>query len=95
MQIWKLPREHVLLLVTAIQEYMDSELGQGIGEVAAENLLTFMLEQLGPLVYNQAIGDARGVLMQVNARAEEDLYALERPVPLLRRAASESEPPPA
>lgn len=32
--------------------------------LAAENLLDFMLEQLGPIIYNQAIGDARAVVMQ-------------------------------
>jgi len=56
-----------------------------IGELAAGNLLDFMLKQLGPIIYNQAISDARTVVMQQMERVEEEIYALEQSEGLTKR----------
>jgi uncharacterized protein (DUF2164 family) len=44
-----------------------------------------MIKQLGPIIYNQAIHDARTVVMQQMERMEEEIYALEQPLKLLKR----------
>jgi uncharacterized protein (DUF2164 family) len=83
--VLKIPREHKALLVNKIQSYFVTERSEEIGELAAGNLLDFMVEQLGPIIYNQAIRDARTVVMQQMERVEEELHALEQPLELLKR----------
>ena len=81
----KIPRERRALLVGKIQGYFETEMSTTMGDVAAGNLLDFMLKQLGPLIYNQAIGDARAVVLQQMERVEEEIYALEQPLDLSER----------
>lgn len=83
--ISKIPREQKETLVDTIQSYFEIEMSEKIGKLAATNLLEFMIQQLGPIIYNQAIGDARTLVMQQMERVEEEIYALEQPLPLTRR----------
>lgn len=81
----KMPREQKLQLISRIQQYVDTELSIPIGELAGENLLDFILKELSPYVYNQAVADARQVIEQRMLSIEEDLYALEQPLPYTER----------
>lgn len=45
--------------VAALQAYAADHLDEEIGELKAGLLLDFILAELGPTVYNQAIADAR------------------------------------
>jgi uncharacterized protein (DUF2164 family) len=83
--ISKISREHKELLVGTIQSYFEVEMSEKIGELATGNLLDFMMKQLGPIIYNQAISDARTVVMQQMERVEEEIYALEQPLELPKR----------
>ncbi|MBJ6362663.1 DUF2164 domain-containing protein [Paenibacillus sp. GCM10012307] len=76
----KLPREQKLQLVERIQYYFEMELSQEMGQLAGENLLDFMIKELSPYLYNQAMADARSVIGERMASIEEELYALEKPV---------------
>lgn len=76
MILLKLPREQKQALVESIQFYFQTERGEEIGELAADNVLDFMIKQLGPVIYNQAIDDARGVVLEQMERVEEEIYSL-------------------
>jgi uncharacterized protein (DUF2164 family) len=76
----KLPREHKELLIQRLQAFFIEERSEEIGELAAELLLDFMLKELGPVVYNQAVQDATRLVAQRMTSLEEDLHALEKPV---------------
>lgn len=76
----KLPQEHMLQMKSRIRHFFWEERGEEIGDLAAGNLLEFMLRELAPFVYNHAIQDARTVLLQKMASMEEELFALEKPV---------------
>lgn len=41
--------------ITSIERYFAEELDQRIGNIGAGALLNFFLEEIGPLVYNQAV----------------------------------------
>lgn len=82
----KFPREHKLLVISHIQHYFLEQRGEELGNLAAENLLDFMLKEIAPYIYNLAIEDARGVAAQRMISLEEDLYALEKPTPLVKRS---------
>jgi uncharacterized protein (DUF2164 family) len=81
----KLPREHKLQIISSIQHYFDTELSSEIGQLASENFLDFMLKELSPYLYNQALADARKVIEQKMISIEEELYALEKPLPSAKR----------
>lgn len=81
----KLPKEHKLQLIAGVQHYFESEFSMEMGRLAAENVLDFMLKELAPYVYNQAVADARKVMEQQMASIEDELYALEQPLPLDNR----------
>ncbi len=82
--VLRLPKEHKELLINNIQSYFETERSEDIGELAAETFLDFMIKQLGPVIYNQAINDARSVVMQQMERVEEEIYSLEQPVERVR-----------
>lgn len=85
MQPIKIQREHKLQITSSIQDYFDTELSSEIGQLASENLLDFMLKELSPYIYNQALADARKVIEQRMISIEEELYALEQPLTPDRR----------
>jgi len=45
--------------IAALRQYFAANLDEEIGELKAGILLDFILSELGPSVYNQAIADAR------------------------------------
>ncbi len=81
----KLPREQKLEIVGKIQGYFSVEFAEEIGQLAADSLLDFMLKELSPYIYNQAIKDARTIIDQKMIALEEDICALEKPIPLMKR----------
>ncbi|WP_050616375.1 DUF2164 domain-containing protein [Bacillus testis] len=77
----KIPKEEKKELIERIQHYFYMERDEEIGDLAAEQLLDFMMKQLSPHIYNQAIHDAQKTIEQKVISLEDDLYALVQPVP--------------
>lgn len=69
---FKLAKEEKLKAIQDIREYFASERNEDIGDLAAEIILDFITEKIGPYYYNQAIIDAK---KYINDRAE-DLFEL-------------------
>ncbi|OMF37059.1 hypothetical protein BK133_07570 [Paenibacillus sp. FSL H8-0548] len=80
MLILKLPKEQKEELTTKVQQFFEEERSETIGSIAAEQLLDFMLKEIGPHVYNHAIHDARKVVLERMQSLEDELYSLEKPV---------------
>ncbi|GIP23728.1 DUF2164 domain-containing protein [Paenibacillus sp. J22TS3] len=76
----KLPKEDKDVIIRSVQTYFEEERGESIGELAAEQLIDFMIGELGPAVYNKAIEDARKVIYEKNSQVDDELYALQKPV---------------
>jgi uncharacterized protein (DUF2164 family) len=66
-------------VVRAIQKYFDEKLDQEIGRLAAELLLEFLLKQVGPAIYNQAVKDAQAFLQDKLMDLDAVLYQEEEP----------------
>jgi uncharacterized protein (DUF2164 family) len=64
----ELPREARAEAIASIERYFSEELDQRIGNIAAGALLGFFLEEIGPLVYNQAVTQ---VQERLQARVQE------------------------
>ena len=63
--------------IASIERYFRENMEEKIGNVAASGLLGYFLEEIGPLVYNQAVAD---VQERLQARiAELDIEVQEEP----------------
>ena len=60
----ELNREARQQAVASIERYFAEELDQRIGNIAAGSLLSFFLEEVGPLVYNQAVSKVQERLQE-------------------------------
>jgi uncharacterized protein (DUF2164 family) len=45
--------------IASIERYFKENMDEPIGNIAAGGLLGFFLEEIGPLIYNQAVADAQ------------------------------------
>ncbi len=64
----ELPKETRLRLLESIKRFSSEHLEQEIGDLKATLVLDFCLQEIGPSVYNQAVGDAQRHLVD---RVEE------------------------
>ncbi|MGB2982708.1 MAG: DUF2164 domain-containing protein [Candidatus Bipolaricaulia bacterium] len=55
----ELEREDENRLFASIKRYFQEQLEMDIGDLKATLLLRFILKEVGPCIYNQAIGDVR------------------------------------
>jgi uncharacterized protein (DUF2164 family) len=55
----EIPREARKEAVASIERYFRENMEEPIGNIAAGALLGYFLEEIGPLVYNQAVADVR------------------------------------
>jgi uncharacterized protein (DUF2164 family) len=83
--IKKIPHEQKQAIIGQIQRYFQVERGEELGDLGAESMLEFMLQTLGPLVYNEALKDARKVMNERLLSLEDELYTLEKPIKLMPR----------
>jgi uncharacterized protein (DUF2164 family) len=64
--------------VTSIERYFRQNMDEPIGNVAAAGLLGFFLEEVGPLIYNQAVSDVQDRLqarvLEVDMEVHEDEF---------------------
>jgi len=73
----ELERDQRQQAVASIERYFAENMDERIGNIAASALLNFFLEEIGPLVYNQAVAEVQERLAQ--RVAEIDLEVHEDP----------------
>ena len=64
----ELPNAAQQTAIASIQRYFQQHMDEPIGNITAGALLGFFLEEIGPLVYNQAVAD---VQQRLQARIQE------------------------
>ena len=74
--------------IASIQRYFAQNMQEPIGNIAAGALLGFFLEEIGPSIYNQAVGDVQERL--ASRIAELDLEVCAEEFGYWRRYASRS-----
>ncbi|MGP4062715.1 DUF2164 domain-containing protein [Halobacillus sp. H74] len=62
-----------------IKEHFELDRGEEIGDLAAEQMVQVIAEEMGPFFYNKGIEDARQMVEQKVINIDEDLRSLERP----------------
>jgi len=76
----RLPKENKDQIKEEWKEYFYHERSEEIGDLAAENMLDFILKEIRPYFYNQGVKDAKEMVEQKMANLEEDIESLERPI---------------
>jgi uncharacterized protein (DUF2164 family) len=65
--------------VASIERYFKANMDEPIGNIAAGGLLGFFLEEIGPLIYNQAVADVQERLQarvsELDIEIHEDPFA--------------------
>ena len=74
MKNFKLTKETKQQIIFDIQKYFSDERDEQIGNLSAELLLQFIIEKVGPSIYNQGIHDAHSFVSE----KIEELYGLEK-----------------
>ncbi len=64
--------------IEAIKQYFEKERDESIGDLAADMLLDFFTAKLAPLIYNQALIDARTWFRNQMEYLESDFAMLEK-----------------
>ncbi len=67
------------ILRDKLKNYFEEYFDQKIGELKTTLLLDFLIEELGPAIYNQAIKDASGFIQQKLIDLEDEHYTPETP----------------
>ncbi|HEX5439193.1 MAG TPA: DUF2164 domain-containing protein [Gemmatimonadaceae bacterium] len=70
--------------IAALRQYCADNMDEEIGELKAMLLLDFILAELGPTIYNQAIADARAFLEERIADLAAVCYRQEFPSTMRR-----------
>jgi uncharacterized protein (DUF2164 family) len=60
----ELSREARERAVASLERYFETELDQRIGNIAAAALLGFFVEEVGPLIFNQAVQQVQERLLE-------------------------------
>ncbi len=66
-------------LANKLKQYFEEHFDQQIGELKTTLLLDFLIEELGPVIYNRAIKDASGFIQQKLIDLEDEHYLLDEP----------------
>jgi len=77
-KIIKLSKEEEEVLLDSLREYMNEEFDLDIGNLPAKFLFDFMVDLIGPTIYNQAIDDAEPWLYERFTSILEDSHALKK-----------------
>ena len=73
----ELPKPVRAAAIASIQRYFDENMPEPVGELAAELLLNFFIEEIGPVIYNHTISEAQARLQQRVSDLNGELYAEE------------------
>lgn len=71
----ELPKQTRAEAINSIQQYFRENMPEPVGDLAAGLLLDFFMEELGPLVYNQAIADGQARMLKHLSDLNGELYA--------------------
>lgn len=74
----KLPKEEKEEIIQNVQNFFEEERSETIGALGAEQFIDFMIEELGPYIYNKAIADARTLIHDKINQIDDELYSLEK-----------------
>lgn len=85
----ELSKEIRQLAISSIARYFEKNMEEKIGNIAAGALLGFFVEEIGPVIYNQAVADVQERLqarvMEIDLEVNEDPFQYWRKYDALKK----------
>ena len=70
----ELPDEKRKTLIASIQRYFDQNMDEPIGNLAAGALLNYILQEIGPTIYNKVVADAQSRMQARITELDLEVY---------------------
>ncbi|ATQ70837.1 hypothetical protein CQW49_23030 (plasmid) [Methylosinus trichosporium OB3b] len=70
----EIPKESTKEAVLSIRRYFEENMDNEIGNLAAEGLLRFLVEEIGPIIYNKAVADVQSRLQARVAELDVEIH---------------------
>ena len=70
----EIAKEKRIQLIASIQRYFEKDMEEKIGNITADALLEFLLQELGPVIYNKAVADVQGRLQARVIEVDMEVY---------------------
>ena len=70
----ELPKEARAQAIASIERWFQEERGERVGNITASALLNYVLLEIGPSVYNQAVADVQDRLAQRVAEIDVEIH---------------------
>ena len=70
----ELPDEKRKTLIASIQRYFEQNMDEPIGNLAAGALLNYILQEIGPTIYNKAVADAQSRMQARITELDLEVY---------------------
>jgi uncharacterized protein (DUF2164 family) len=71
----ELPKQARAEAIASLQRYFREEMPEPLGDLPAGLLLNYILEEIGPVIYNRAIADAQARMASRVADLNGELYS--------------------
>jgi uncharacterized protein (DUF2164 family) len=69
-----MPKDSRKTALASLERYFQENMEEPLGNIAGGALLDFFVAEIGPLIYNQAISDAKDRLMARVLEVDGELY---------------------
>ena len=73
----KLTKDMEQRLITSIKRFFSEVMEQEIGDLKASFFLKYALQEIGPCVYNKAVGDVQSSMQDMVSEIDSTCYAPE------------------
>jgi uncharacterized protein (DUF2164 family) len=74
----EIPKEARQIAIASLQRYFRENMDEEIGNITANGLLGFFIDEIGPLVYNKAVSDVQNRLqarvMEIDTEVYEEAF---------------------
>jgi uncharacterized protein (DUF2164 family) len=71
----EIPKQARTAAIASLQRYFEENMAEPIGDLPAGLLLNYFVEEIGPVIYNQAIADAQTRMQQRVSDLNGELFA--------------------
>lgn len=77
----EIPKDVRDSLIASIKQYFLEELDQNIGDLKAALILGFILKEIGPFIYNQAVHDVQTRMQEIISELDGTCFEPESSFP--------------
>ena len=73
----ELTKDHRQALVLSLKQYFAEDLDQDIGDLKTSLLLDFIIKEIGPVIYNNAVSDVQARMQEIVSELDGTCFETE------------------